>query len=127
MADRVLAEPAPRRAPRPGPPGTGVLPEPDVCGAGGISWLRAGRPGGRRLHRVAARAVADDQRLRDQDRPPDVRRRRVEPAAPATLERAWTPGTVGGPPRSLRRVPGLRAGARGVDQRVLATPGPGAR
>ena len=69
--------------------------------------VRAGPPKRRGPHRVAARHLAGRERLRHQDQPPDLRRCGAEPDQAAEIRRRRPQGTVGGPPRPLRRVQGL--------------------
>ncbi|MET7762816.1 transposase family protein [Streptomyces sp. NPDC005393] len=69
---RRLAEPSARCTAGPGLSETGFLAKREVRDAAGVVRLRSGPAQRRGLHRVAARTVAGDQRLRHPDQPPHL-------------------------------------------------------
>ena len=85
--------------------------------------VRAGPAQRRGPHRAAARSMAGRQRLRHQDQSPDLRRCGAEPDQAAEIRRHGPEGTVGGPPRPLRRVAGVRPRARRLDHLPVELPG----
>ena len=106
-------------------PAAGASPEREVRRTDRVAGYVPLALSRRGLHRAASRDLAGRERLRHQDRPPHLRRDGTEPAADAAFRGHRPQGTVGGPLRPLRPLPGL--GPRPPDGGGSPCPGPTCR